>query len=411
MHIDAGYRLLDTLLDAFDVTLTDGDAAADLENRIWATFVRLTKSPPCVEDFTSFHDSAYSATIAKSHKASWIAQALFGGRPCCVNQRLFLSNGMPVSPIIEQMSMRGMRCAAPDMRHLKRDLLSRYDWASQLLDALLVQSDRNTVFIVRACSYSQVKRYSTSLEHVAYNDNLFEPDRALLRGAAILRDLVGSLMLARDLISACAPDVTVKPVLFVVDDREGSWNFQCHDMTELNSSHVSQNRVSLDRFPVLHSIKDFPSLSRKHSGFNPLPNASRCFSLEHYLRDAVPVDRGTRCLMMLREVYQRQLRSTGGLEVVRAQELADLVNNEYRVFYPPDQRRHDIEDSLWRSGFIDRPFQTENAYAIKAKGIARMAVLKTKLNPMIPRYTRSLFFDMILDNYASWRRCREAEFV
>lgn len=407
MTVDTEYRLLDTLVELYELASAHGDETTDLGDRITKLYRDLVRRPPCVDDFASILDTVFLNKIARIHKAAWIGQHLFGGRPCCVNQKIVLQNGKLISPLIEQAALCGIPSLNADLRALELQWKQVAPWAQLTVDAILVRADKREVIVLKSCSFSQVRRLDSRVSVLHQADTLFEPESQVLRNASVDRGLLGALLFARQVLVAGLPDIRVRLFVVVMADAEGSWNFQCNEVTEAGISDLGQRRVKLDRYPLHATIKDFKGTDGDSATFfDALPGPAKPHSLEQCLDDVVPVDRATRCLMMLREMFHRQHFSTAidQLAIMSASELAGVVTDKHGIFYPSDQRRHDIEDCLWRGGFIGRPIRSSNSYAIKPKGIARMLVLKPKFNPMIPPFPGWIILNRLRENGGLWQK-------
>lgn len=390
--IHAQYRLLDQLVDLLDIQHEFGGSMPGIQSDVAAAYRTLTLTPPSIEDFTSMLDSSFLLSHALCHKGSWIMQRLLEGRPCCVNQKILLPGQDLRSPLVEQIALRGFARKQSTIPDVAETWTMQRPRVQQSIDALLVRRDSSTVSLVKVVSFSQVRRRSNQIRFVQQQPSLFgemETNR-ILENAYVAREVLGSLIFAREVLEAATVGVSVRLFILILDDAPGSWKFQCHEVSAATPEHLESSLVALDEFSPIKTTRDFGRITAKLiDRFASIPSSRPMVSLNRGLKENIPVDRATRCLMMLNWLFDKQRVSSdsNSLGVVSFTDLTDVVESEYEIFYPKDQRRHDVEDCLWRGGFIDRVARTQNAYAIKPKGLMRVMIMKPKYNPMVPAFS------------------------
>lgn len=406
MTVDAEYRLLDNLIDAYAIVPEQSVLGITLRQEIYDLYRTIIRTPQSFEDFGSLLNTAYFEQVLRVQRAAWIAQHLFGGRPCAVNQKVVLGGSGSVSPLIEQAKLRDYLVCETNPRELEAEWMEQYPFTQQFVDSALFNTDRRSISIVKAVSFSQVNRSKETI--LRPGPTLFEVDRsAVFENLHVDRAILSSLLFARKLLTQSIPGAKVRLYVIVLSDDAYSWNFQCTDVTDVDESDLSKKWIRLDPLPLHSSIKEYLAKGVVERLQN-LPGNFNCPTLEQCLADLVPVDRATRSMMMLRQLYHSQLLASNDdqLAILSASELAGVVEGDYRIFYPRDQRRHDIEDCLWRGGFIDRPMRGCNAYSITPRGYMRLLILKPKYNKMIPPWPQEFVFGQIGDLMSTWRRYR-----
>lgn len=386
------YQFLDRLVELLHNQSQFGSALPGIRAEFASVYSALTTTPPSIDDFISMLDSSFLARHALAHKGSWIVQRLLEGRPCCVNQKILLPGQDLKSPLVEQMTLKGLSRGPSRIGETVQRWRRECPRVQQSVDALLVRSDSQSVSLVKVCSLSRVKQYSRHLRFAERQRTLFgcENDQKVIENVNVPREVIGSLLLARDVITSATFGAAIRLFVVIVDDAPGCWNFQCHDVTGATVADLKTKAVNLDQFTSIKSTRSVASSQANLIDyFSGVPSARRITNLHQGLKDVVPVDRSTRCLMMLSTLFDRQRIASESkeLEVMSFRDLTNIVEDEYDVYYPKDQRRHDVEDCLWRGDFIGRVTRTRNEYAIKPKGMVRMMLLRPRYNPMVPAFS------------------------
>jgi hypothetical protein len=243
------------------------------------------------------------------------------------------------------------------------------------VDALLLSSASEELWLVKGCSYSQARRMSPELWVNSDRASLFGMDDRFMSRLSVSGTQVRTLLAGRDLIQAAHPRLRVRACFLVLNDPGCSWHFQAHDLTAARPRVWREVRVLLDRFPVVSTHRQFAEqFAESGQGLGGLPDWA---SLDPMT--SLPTDRPARSLLLLQELWGRQLNRPKRLSTARGDELAESVGRTTAVSLGRDQWRHDLEDCLERGGFVRRLPDRPGRFAITPKGIARLLLLRQKL--------------------------------
>lgn len=375
---------LNELTEMYAAAYAQGDQLPRTERQVVEACAEVASQPLRMDDFSALLDTQSRGRDGISRKIAWQAQQVLSARSWCVGQKILLGRRHDSSPLIDQIRMLGVDPAhVPLPRFFEMAKNQPFDVQTKI-DSLLVDMDKNTIFVVKGCSYSQARKVSRNLILATAENHLFVPKDRVLANVRVPSDLFGSLVLAHGILKSAFPNMNVLPLFMVVDDPDCGWHFQLHNVSEAIMQDCQAGLVDLDRFDVYASSLDFASALQEDSDFFAHPPKWK--TTDHLA--CAPIDRPTRSLMMLNELWLNQQQS-GDLAPLSSTELAQRVCERYSIVYTNDLRRHDLEDCLRASGFIKRPRYLENNYAITPTGVLRVFLIRAKFfgraNPDLPQ--------------------------
>ncbi len=364
---------LDDLVSTYASAYVHGDTVPELERKIVEACSSATSAPPTFDDFTSLVDTTMRSKDIVSRKIAWISQHAFGARAWSVGQKILLRKPRLTSPLIDQVRALGIEAMPLDLQRC--DDVARQNFEVQTkIDALLLDMANNTIFVVKGCSYSQAMKQSNGrLVLNTGQPSLFTPSDRLLGNVCVARSAVSALILAHLVLKSAFNHMEIRPVFMVVDDVDCGWHHQAFDLAPAFMAKLDADAVQLDEYDAVASSLDLQGLRGDSDALAPLPQ----WKTADFLAIA-PVDRPTRCLMLLTALWRRQRGSGRELVPVPATALAEAVSERYGLVYPVDLRRHDLEDCLRAGGFIRRVRYAENSYAITPTGVGRIYLMKRK---------------------------------
>lgn len=372
----ANWPYFDHLVQSFSSAYVYADRLPVLEDELAKSCLRLSNQEPTIDDFENFI-APQSLIDRVSRKLAWTCQHALNARAWCVGQKIINTRGDSVfSPLVRQIERLGVPPVVGD-------LTSFADWRTLArvrpkgkLDAMLVSLGSRTIYLVNGCSYSQAKKRARNLKLGESRKSLFGEERRYLTGVVADPRAVASLLLARAIVEASFEGFSVVPAYIVVDDPDCGWNYQAFDLRTLRGERVSSDDFDLDDFPVLRSsIDDQAVFDADSDSFARLPRWGGEDPLE-----CSPLDRTTRVIMILDALWRHQSGDNGALRFIPATQLATEVQDQRRLEYPVDLRRHDLEDSLHGNPLIQRRKSGENDYALTPTGFARLFMIRRQFN-------------------------------
>lgn len=369
----------DDLIESYASAFVFEGRRQQLELEIARVCASITASRPTMDDFTYFLDTGLWGKSAVQRKIAWAAQHIFGLRAWCVGPRLFeKSQRRFFSPLLEQLRALSLDIRDVDVSNFRRRSHGAAKfWSQASIDAMLVDAVRQRVILIKGISWSQCKGLSKRLTASKPGAGLFEPlDRVFVNAYAAAQAL-RPLVHARNLIEQ-ASDCQVEAHFVLMDDPGCSWRYQCHNVETVELHHLAKGaKHCLDDLPCSGTFLDKQAvLDADSDAFAQLP----AWPSTEFL-NLVPIDRPCRAMMQLQELFARQEQTPKVLQAVSASEIADAVEQRYRIFYPVNRQRHDIEACLRTGGFVRRVRDSENAYAITAKGYVRCLLMRQKFQP------------------------------
>lgn len=425
MHGEVTWDQFDRLVEAHAAASLYVGEVRELEVRIARSMADLLRYPGTFGDLTSLLAARAPSREMMTRRVAWAAQHVLGKRAWCVGAKVLvkLPGGDDMaygSPLLDQLRLLGFISAgerqqtmeAPGEAELEigrektrkntrgssrntataEPLDAPVDAGSPLdfempvldkLDAMLCTPASDEVWVVKGVSYSQVSRLSPELWVNADRESLFGSDDRFMSRVVASGTAVRTLLAARDLVQVTHPALKVRACFLVINDPGCSWHFQAHDLTAARPGIVKGGRdakVKLDGFPVLATHRNFPAnFAKEGLELATLPEWSGDDALS-----ALPADRPSRSLLLLAELWNRQLNRPKRLSTSKGDELAESVARTSGVGLGRDQWRHDLEDCLERSGLVRRLPDRPGRFAVTPKGVGRLLLLKSKLAGGVP---------------------------
>lgn len=365
---------IDEWVHAYSKAYVHGDSLPELEGKLKDACNGLVEHTPQFDDFVSILDTSIRSRDAIARKVAWTAQRATGARAWCVGAKLIHGKFATNSPVIDQVAALDVEPRPVNLQHIKEQFIEHYYFNVQgTVDAVLIDVKKNTLMPVKGVAFSQAQRRSRALAYAKAGSGLFgQGSSRLLCNLIARQEELGALVVAHALLKSAFPHMEVVPGYIVVDDLDAGWHFELLDMTELVMRELVNGPLELDDYPVLaNSLEEVYGLRADSNAIAHLPIGVGDDPLEF-----APVDRPTRCLMFLNELWRQQKRTLNEFVPVKATELAALVEHRYKVVLPPNTRRHDLEDGLQRRGFIERCRYSSNSYGLTPVGVFRIYAMK-----------------------------------
>lgn len=382
-RVDTTWRTLDQLVRVDCASRIQGSRIDGVIERAVERRRLVIRAPRTIEDFNSLNDSEVLGPDFCQQKIAWISQRITNARVWAVGVKpLHVRNGGVYSPVLDQLRMFDVSVDTSKNQAVLDRWEGRQTLASDKLDALAIDSQARTVYLIQGASTGQIRGGRT--RELA---SLFIPESQILCDAWVAGHSVNTLLRTRELIQHSAPRWSVKMLFFVIDEGY-SWVFQCHDLSSLHDRVRHDELVLLDAHPVFATTKNFTEQLRGNPDLflsvgNPPPFRN--------LREAIavsPVYRFTRSMMTLIELWDRQRLEKDRLATITAPELQTIMRDRYSIVYTDDACRHDLWDCLRAGGFVRRLPYRKSHYALDQLGVARVLTMLHKYNSMTPTDTR-----------------------
>lgn len=407
MHGEVTWDQFDRLIEAYAAASLYVSELRDLETRIARAAADLLRYTGTFDDLTALLATRSPSRELMSRRIAWASQHLLQQRAWCVGSKLLVrlpGDNAWGSPVLDQLRVIGFTSAgereSDKASHAasncststsevpsENESLPDFEMPSlDKLDALLASPASDEVWVVKGCSYTQARRFSPELWVNSDRGSLFGIDDRFMTRLFAPGTQIRTLLAARDLVQAAHPQLKVRACYLVLNDPGCSWHFQAVDLTSAHPKLARESRVHLDKFPVLATHREYAAqFSPEGLGLAPLPGWASDDPLT-----ALPADRPTRSLLLLQELWGRQINRPKRLSTARGDELAEAVARTTGVALGRDQWRHDLEDCLERSAFIRRLPDRPGRFAVTPKGIARLLILRQKLGGSQPVTTAQL---------------------
>jgi hypothetical protein len=380
MFGEINWTNFDKLVESYAVLSAYTDKEKSIEFEIAAICENLVAKRASLEDFTEILGRKPQEKDEVVRKVSWAAQHILGCRAWSVGQKVLFQRRYEKrweSPLVDQVSRLGYRPSDIDLRQVYNQF-PRKVVPQDRLYTLLVDAKEETVHLVKGVSFGQLRRAAKRLELAVSEPNLFTADRKAFLNTTVDSSAVATLLFAREVVIKVFPQLRVRAHLMVLDDPCATWRFQIHDLSQSEVSQLRQGAVTVSSFPVALTHRDFDHIfDLNDDAFATLPSWASADFL-----NACPVDRPTRCLMLLKEMVDRQERRNVTLARFRPLDLVLAVSETRKIAYPTDLWRHDFEDCLERSRFIER-WSDGSSFVLLPKGLARYLLISRKFNPML----------------------------
>ncbi len=375
---DITWDYFDRLIEGYAAASAYVGSLPELEVKISRACSALLSSMPGIGDLS---DLLSGGNDDVARKIAWASQHIFGRRAWCVGQKVLLRRDDPrrvSSPLITQLQFLGQTAVANDVEVDQEVLPGQSNPAGEKIAAMLASATDSEIFVVNGCSYSQAERWSPNLWVNSDKQSLFSSDSRFMSNLRVRRGRLATLLVARDVLKAAFPHLRVRAIFMVINDPDCSWHFQCHELEKATWDSLREPIVNLDQFPVAATFKSFKeAFSTDGDTFATLP----VWAGENWLA-SIPLDRPARAIMLLNELWTRQVNKPERLVTARGADLASSVQELYGMAYNKDLWRHDLEDCLERGRFVRRT--SESTFAMLPKGVARLICLKQKFSPTAP---------------------------
>lgn len=392
MYGEVTWDHLDRLVDAFAAAGLYLSDLRDLEVRIARACSDLLRYPATFDDLTSLLASRSGGRELVTRRLAWASQHIFSRRAWCVGSKVLVRLPQPgavASPLLEQMRLLGFVSAGererlaggaggmgePEALAAGRVGIDLEVPPLDKIDALLASPSSDEVWLVKGNSYSTTAKLSPALWINSDRGSLFGVDDRFMTRVFAGSAQVRTLLAARDLVQMAHPSLKVRACFLVLDDPGCSWRFQAHDLTSAAPQSLDEPRVLLDRFPAVRTHRDMPE---RFAGGSAGLSEPPAWAMDEWM-SPLPADRPGRSLMLLTELWHRQLNRPRRLAASRGDDLAESVARHTGVCLGRDQWRHDMEDCLERGGFVRRLPDRAGRFAITPRGVARVLLLRRKL--------------------------------
>ncbi len=344
------------------------DSVYDLELQISQAWNHATRGEFTYEDHSVILGSQREAADV-SRWGAWIAQGLFQTRACSVGNHLFQvknsaeSEARYTSSILGQLRQVGLKTrnipwpAVIKLAHSVSRILPK-----KKIDGLLIRPGMNEIVVLKCVQIQRAKGNEPA--------SLFNPKPAFSISDTVYSSDVLTLIVAEMMVRLAinSPSIDVRCVLMAVDPMHGNREFYAYDTTGTYAQQIKGSRFSVSNFKLIASSASMISRGEDVEG---LANPPRLVVREPLMR--LPVDRATRCMMLLDVMWHHQCNATG-LRATKLSELSDEVERRFLIDYSSDHRRHDMEDCLVRESFVERPKYESNRYALTPAGVFQAIV-------------------------------------
>lgn len=366
------------MIDAYAAVSAYVEHVPELEQRITEAYLEACGSQPEFDSFKSLLGRGYPATESWIRQIAWASQHLLGARSLCVGNQIIVKRGRGYeSPLIDQLGLLGWEAGDSRVSDVLAEEFER-SGATRRLDAMVVNQRQSIVYLVKGYQFQSAIDKGRSIDDLP----LFSGDPSTEGGLrlAVPRGVIRSVAYAHDIVKAAYADIEVVPVILAMDDIYGGLRQALVDVSPLiMRSQVDEAKKSSARRAI--SLGGCPVIDQPFMASFRLPDRVR-FLPKWPVSDQLnllPVDRACRCLMLLSILWKRQRLTPDKLVSMRAVALGRDVGKTYKVAYPDDLRRHDLEDCLERSGLIERPAFEGNSFALTPRGVARVLLSRRLL--------------------------------
>jgi len=378
MLTDNSFNSLDAMIDAYAAVSAYVEHVPELEQQITDAYIAATQSEPEFDSYNSLIGRGGAYKEYWSRQVAWVSQHILGNRSYCVGNYVLIKKGDKYqSPLIKQLELLGWES---DSSTITKNFYEEYQssGAAKRIDAMVVDRRNSTVYIIAGYQFEAAAVKGKRIDDLP----LFQ-ENPEVKGEfhlAARRSLTRSVLLTHDLLKRAFPKCNVVPVIAAVDEIYSGLNQVFVDISSLairesreeTKSLKSRTLVSLGACTVLNPCKTQGNRYPDRVRFLPKwPVADKL--------NLLPVDRATRCLMLLSILWKRQKTAPEKLATMRATSLGKEIQSVYGVSYPDDLRRHDLEDCLERTGLIERPAFEGNAFALTPRGVARVLLSRRML--------------------------------
>jgi len=366
---EVDYNYLDKLVCAYaEITAYIGNVP-ELETKISSAYTQACGQSVEFDSFNGLLGTSYPASQQWIRHVSWIAQHVFAERALCVGNKIEQQRkGRFSSPLVGQLERLGFE-PFETMWNTTRVESFGPSKPMNCIDAIFCNRAKNTVYLVKGVTLQNAaKRQSPA---GLFPMPLFESVFARSFAMTCKGRVMATLRVAHDIVKCSFPVMRVIPVVLVADQVNQGWMFVAFDCTPAMRSTEYSNRVELSQYAELAHHEQIISAGMDLDQIRYMPSR---ITRDHLLH--LPADRASRCLMILELLWHRQAAAGDKLATTSAADLGRKIKSCFELEYPPDLRRHDLEDCLERGGFIERPAYEGNRYALTPTGMVRSLLMK-----------------------------------
>lgn len=346
------------------------DRVDDLQHQISASLKFASESDPCFESVGSILGKLPRQQESIMRKAAWIAQRRCESRAFCVGNHLVQERGgSHYSAVINQLSHLGMSPRKVHYSSFEEKIAGlKYN---KTIDGVLVDQSSSQITVIKGCSVDQVKKMNAG-DSADMAPSLWVPKPMPAWNYNVPSKLLRGLVYANFILRSAFPDFHVRTILLQVDPGLADWAHRGFDVSDLVLQQLADDMTPLSQDRLI-----WQSNGSEGVDYSKVPAIPTSLWL-----NKLPVDRATRCRMILQEMWLMQA-SSDGLARMKVSDISSRVESEYLVRYTPDWRRHDIEDCLALEGYIERPRFEPKCYVLTPLGVFEALVSRLQLGPAI----------------------------
>lgn len=397
------------LVDAYAAVKAYWGKVEELESQIQDTFLEMAQDSPTFDSVQSILGRQVDYKHLVPSRVAWVLQHGFDCRAACVRNRYVYvreSRGETSfgSPLLEQIKLASQSPATLDLGSIARQRSARK--ARKIIDSFLIDAPNSVCYVAIGQTLESAKKLYGAARAEDYSMSFLSTTDREIHGVSVAAsDLLG-LDLARELLSEALPSFKIIPLVVVIDDVQTGRGFQVHDLSPYRPSTKAQGSICLDDYDVAFSSRAWVQSGRDLDELEQVP-AWPTSDLLHN----VPVDRASRCAMMLNCLWEAQDKRPSTLYARTWSQLGGMAERQYRIAFSKDLRRHDVEAGLERAKYIERLTYDPTQFALTPRGVAR-AILMRRL---FSRVSQAEFDNGISINILGavhqqadlWRRYRE----
>jgi len=356
----------------------------ELATQIVAAYNAAAVEPVTFEGISKILRAKSGSKEAVSRRVAWLSQHILHNQARCVSYPIVQHRDQPIngeidrqyhSPIVEQVATSLGLEAEPVNYNNFMPLFDNSHFVNRI-DAVVVDvADEITVYCVKGCLASQLPSGHLQMAAPVATQQLFscwDENLKQVPQVKVPSQHIRALILASWILGSAFKGLRIVPVYVVVDDPDAGWNFQAHrlDFAKPCLQDVRGSSFDVSPYPVLESSVAYTVQGIDVSLLERVPEIPVKNPLS-----SLPVDRATRCNMLLNVVWASQACSER-LEAITVSALRERTEELYLISYPVDLLRHDLEDCLERQNLLMRPHEPTKAYALTPESVAHILLLR-----------------------------------
>jgi hypothetical protein len=345
------------------------DRVDDLQFQLISSLKLACESEPTFDSVGSILGRLPQRSEIIMRKAAWIAQRQCKSRAFCVgNQLVQQQSELFFSAVINQLEHLGLSPRQVPYQSFQ-SCLKGLKW-SRRVDGVLVDPVAMQITVVKGCSTDQVRQWPSEGDSCESVPSLWNPSPRTSWDTFVPSSFIRGLTYSHFILKSAFPAFTIRTILLVVDPSVTSWAHRGYDVTDLSLGDATEDSIGIsDERCIWHAV------SQNSDHFSAVPDIAS----KEWL-SKLPVDRATRCRMILEKMWTLQA-AADGLAPMSASEISKAVESSYLVNYTADWRRHDIEDCLAVGGFIERPRFERKCYVLTPLGVFEALLSRLQLAP------------------------------